>query len=257
MEITLKQKTNEYVTHVCMGWVGIVLSTFLYTLQDKDEVMMKYIMIAIFIVSSLKFLFSFIKLFMFIENYESNTNKEFRMNNIFRRKEVTQRSIFDYIKNIPYEQPFTLMSVMGLIMYNEYHNFDYMFQQALEQLPVIHHLAPPLPIMIMVMLLGNYMYHIKIKYLHRLLRLIIILFSPFIISIFVIGLISPLLLVIQGFFTLSSTDEFLMIFSDIKTLFWLLVYPITSLHLLNCNFINEYDDGINEGMNNVILIRHN
>ena len=174
-----------------------------------------------------------------MEKKEKQKTKEELLNDVLPKKEITQRSVFNYLKRFPVEHPYILMSIIGLIITEKYTDFSVKPHQSIENIPIVNNVFPSLLLVLLFMIFGNYTYHIKSKYIRRAIKVVIFIYSPFIISFFLLGLLSPFILVIKGMFTIASIQEFVIFFSSIKNLLWLLVYPLIAFYLLKCIFLEN------------------
>lgn len=239
MEMNIKTETNKQFNNICFWWSASMMSLYMLTLFVESEGLVKYVMIAFILVCGLKFATSMKNVFNFIDKNENQKTEAEMANDFLLKKEITKRSIINYLKSFPIEHPYTLMSIVGLIITEQYTNFSVNFNQYIEHIPIINNIFPPLLVVIFFMVFADYTNHIQSKYIRRIFKLLVFIYAPAIISFFLLGLLGPFILVIKGIFTVASIQEFVIFFSNINNLFWLLIYPIMTIQIQKYIFLES------------------
>lgn len=175
-----------------------------------------------------------------MEKNEKVNIKEDTLKDILPTKEIKQRSVFNYLNRFPAEHPYLSLSIIGLIILEQYTGFSGDFHQSIENIPILNSVFPSLLLVILFMIFSDYTYHINAKNIRRAIKIVIFIYSPFIIGFFFVGLLSPFILIIKGMLNISSMQDVLLFSSSIKNLFWLIVYPWTAFFLLKCTFIEKH-----------------
>lgn len=239
MEANIKSLTNQYFSNVFFWWLALVVTIYMFSIPEASEGLFKYVISALSLYTGLKFFFSIYKVFNFMEKNKKAEVNEDILKDILPTKEIKQRSVFNYLNRFPAEHPYLLLSIIGLIIMEQYTSFSGNFHQSIENIPILNSIFPSLLFVILFMIFSDYTYHINAKYIRRAIKIVIFIYSPFIIGFFFLGLLSPFILIIKGMLNIASIQDVLLFFSNIKNLFWFIVYPWTAFYLLKCTFIEN------------------
>lgn len=225
MEANIKSQTNDYFSNVFFWWFALVVSINIFNIPEVSEGLFKYVFSALSLYTGFKFFFSIYKVFKFMEKNEEKKIKEDILKDVLPTKEIKQRSVFNYLISFPAEHPYLLLSSIGLIILEQYTGFFGDFHQLIGNIPILKSIFPSLFLIILFMIFSDYTYHITANNFRRAIKIVIFIYSPFIISFFFVGLLSPFILIIKGLLNISSIQDVLLFSSSIKNLFWLIVYP--------------------------------
>lgn len=227
-----KEKTNQYIDNLYLTWFFLVVIIYMFTIADTREGA-NYVLYILLFAIIIRLLVSLYKLFNIIDKMDDPKDKKDILN-IFKPKEFVQRNIFNYLKSFPTEHPYLMISSIGLVFTEQYVNLSerlILFQNV----PVIKYFFPTLPLIILLLIFCEYTHHIKTDYLRRAFKVVSFIYSPIIIGFFFLGLIGPAFIIVREVVTIASIQEILISLSDPKNLFWVLVYPLAVLLLLQCS----------------------
>lgn len=239
MEKNIKSLSNKYFSSVFFWWFGFVITAYMLSIPEATEGIFKYAISALALYSGIKFLLSILNVLNFIEKNEKQKTVKELIEDILPVKGIKQRSILDYLNKFPAEHPYLILSVMGLILTEQYTGISEHFHRSIENIPVLENISPSLFIVILLLIFSDYTYHINAKYIRRAIKIAIFIYSPFIIVFFFFGLVSPFILIIKGMLRITSLQDIQMYFSGFENIFWLIVYPWTAFYLQKITFIEN------------------